>query len=358
MLVVISAIVTAAALLCRRPLLYLLGCSDSMYPFANAYFTICAAGTAFSLIGMGMNQFILAQGYAKQGMLAVTVGAVINILLDPLLIFKLGMGISGAAYATVIAQFFSMIYVLRFLRRNDTPMKVKLGGYSGRTAVKILSIGIMSFLITLLDNFIIILLNATLRRYAPGDMGDLYIACAAVVQSFMTIVYLPSQGITTGCATIFSYHSGAKHFKKVDRAFTCVLFFCAVYMGLMCLTAQLAPSAIAGIFLQDSENIALASSFSRKYTLCMVFVAFQYAYVDGLTAMGKVRYALPMSVFRKFVYIFCVIALPMTTALENIFYANAISDFIGGSFTCLLFWLVIRNRLKRQLSPEAEKMSL
>ena len=156
-------------------------CIRDRYPFANAYFTICAAGTAFSLIGMGMNQFILAQGYAKQGMLAVTVGAVINILLDPLLIFKLGMGISGAAYATVIAQFFSMIYVLRFLRRNDTPMKVKLGGYSGRTAVKILSIGIMSFLITLLDNFIIILLNATLRRYAPGDMGDLYIACACLL---------------------------------------------------------------------------------------------------------------------------------------------------------------------------------
>lgn len=351
MLIAISAIVTAAALLCKRPLLFLLGCSASMYPFADAYFTICVLGTAVSLIGTGMNQFILAQGYAKQGMFAVTIGAVVNIVLDPILIFKLDMGISGAALATVIAQFFTMIYVLKFLRRDDTPMKVGLGGYCGRTAASIISIGIMSFLITLLDNFIIILLNATLRRYAPGDAGDLYIACAAVVQSFMTIVYLPSQGITTGCATIFSYHSGAKHFKKVDKAFTCVLSFCAVYMAIMFLAAQLAPSVITGIFLQDPENIAFASSFLRKYTLCMVFVAFQYAYVDGLTAMGKVRYALPMSVFRKCVYIVCVILLPMATALENIFYANAISDFVGGTFTCLLFWLVIRKRLKRELTP-------
>lgn len=350
LLIVISAVVTGIAILLKRPLLFLLGCSEKMYPFANTYFTIYVLGTVVSLVGTGMNQFIMAQGYAKKGMLAVTIGAAANILLDPVFIFGFDMGIAGAALATVISQLLTMIYVLHFLCREDTSVKIRIGGYSGRISGRIISIGVMSFLITLLDNFIIILLNATLRRYAPGDAGDVYIACAAVVQSFMTIVYLPSQGITTGCATIFSYHSGAKHFRKVDKAFTCVLCLCGAYMGLLFLTAQLIPSVISGFFLQEADYIALASSFLRKYTLCMVFVAFQYAYVDGLTAMGKVRYALPMSVFRKIFYIICVIFLPMAMSLEAVFYANAIADFVGGSFTCLFFWTVVRKRIRRELT--------
>lgn len=356
MLVLISIAVTFIALAVKKPLLYLLGCSDRMYPYASSYFTIYALGTLFSLTGTGMNQFILAQGYARNGMISVTTGAIANIILDPVFIFAFDMGIAGAALATVIAQLITMIYVLAFLRKEDTPVRIKAGGYSAKIVGKIVSIGIMSFLITLLDNFIIILLNATLRRYAPGDTGDMYIACAAVVQSFMSVVYLPSQGITTGCSTIFSYHSGARHFKKVDQAFTRVLLLCFAYMGIWFLAAQLFPSFIAGFFLQGTENIAIAASFLRKYTLCMVFVAFQYAYVDGLTAMGRIRYALPMSVFRKILYILCVITLPMVTQLENIFYANAIADLIGGSFTCLLFWLFVRKQLKIQLAPQADSL--
>lgn len=228
-------------------------------------------------------------------------------------------------------------------------MYIGLGGYDFSTVKRIVGIGIMSFLITILDNFIIVLLNVSLRRYGGDTLGDQYIACAAVVQSFMVIVFSPAQGITTGCGTLFGYHYGAGNYRKVMQVFKNVFILCGIYMGIMTLLAQTVPGVFAGLFVQGEENIGLASLFIRKYTAGLLGVAVQYAFVDGLTAMGKVKLALPLSLFRKLLYVACVLLLPVFFSLDNIFFAGTISDVVGASFTLACFFGIARKKLKKEL---------
>ena len=172
MLIVISVMVTAGVLAWKKELLYLLGCSDAMYPYASCYFTIYIAGTVFSLCGVGLNSFILAQGFSRQGMISVSLGAIVNTVLDPILIFAFDMGIAGAAVATVIAQLVVLVYVLRFLGRKDLTVRLGMGGYQWKVVGRILYIGLMPFLITMLDNLITILLNMQLRKFGGEVLGD------------------------------------------------------------------------------------------------------------------------------------------------------------------------------------------
>lgn len=342
----ISAVVTVSLLLFRRPMLYLLGCSDAMFPYAQSYFTIYLCGTVASLCSIGLNQFLLAQGYARQGMVSVVIGAGVNLLLDPLLIFGLDMGVAGAAVATVTAQTCMALYVIFQLRRPNIPIRLGLHSWKSALCRRIVTIGSMSFLITILDNLIIILLNIVLRKYGGAVQGDRLITCATVVQSFLTIVFCPAQGITTGCGTIFSYHYGARNFSKIQQAFAYMFALCALYIGLMQLSVQLFPQVFVGLFLQDSNLYALAVNALRLYTFALIGVAVQYALVDGLTAMGLIRYALPLSVFRKLVYLAYILVLPHLLDIQYIFLAGTISDAIGASFSLLLFFSYILPRLR------------
>lgn len=215
---------------------------------------------------------------------------------------------------------------------------------------RILQIGMMPFLIMVLDNFIIIFLNASLRYHGGSALGDQYIACAAVVQSFMVIVTCPAQGITTGCGTLYSYHYGAGNYEKVIQVFRYVFLLCIAYIGFLFLLAQAVPQVFVRMFISGEENILLASSFVRKYTLGLFGIAVQYAIVDGLTAMGKIRYAMPISLFRKAMYLILIFALPLVTELKNIFYAGAVSDLLGSGLTVLVFFTVIKKKLRKELS--------
>ena len=350
LLLVISAAVTALMLLIKRPLLYMLGCSDAMYPYAEAYFTIYILGTAASLSGIGLNHFLLAQGFARQGMIAVALGAVMNVILDPLFIFTADLGIAGAAMATVISQCFMAAYVI--LRLSSRKMPVRFNFCKPRKALcfRIISVGSMSFLITILDNFIIILLNVALRSYGGTGYGDQLITCATLVQSFLTIVSCPAQGITSGCAAIFGYHYGAGHYQKVRQAFIGVFALCGVYIGILQLLVQAFPRLFAGLFLQGSDLMQLASSSLRMYTMALIGVAVQYALVDGLMAMGKIRFAFPLSVFRKLVYVACILILPRLMDIRYVFYAGSVSDLVGAAFSAAVFFCVINPKLKYELS--------
>ncbi len=349
MLVVISVVVTVLALAFQRPLLFLLGSSKKMYPLASRYFTVYVLGTIVSLCGVGMNQFILAQGYAKEGMKSLMLGTVVNVVLDPLLIFGLDMGIQGAALATVLAQIVVCVYVLHFLlKKQDIPVSLTFGGYGMRIVKRILSIGFMSFLITFMDNMILILMNMSLRKYG-GDMGDSYIASAAIIQSFMALINCPGQGITSGCGTLFSYHYGAGNYKKVMEAFRHVLFLCLGFIGLLLIAVQWQPEVFVRLFVRDGSRIAETSVFLKRYTLGMLGIAVQLAYVDGLTAMGKIRFAFPMSIFRKCVYIMSLLVLPLLFSVDKIFFVGTVSDVIGASFTLILFYTVAAKSIKREL---------
>lgn len=349
LLIAISFLLTAGLLIAREPLLYLLGCSEAMYPYAETYFTIYICGTVASLCGVGLNQFLLAQGYAKQGMLAVVIGAAANVILDPLFIFGFHMGIAGAAIATVISQCCMAVYVVRQLCSPQMSVRLRFHKPKRELCLRIVAIGSMSFIITLLDNLIIILLNAVLRKYGGAVRGDQLITCATVVQSFLTIVSCPAQGITSGCGTIYSYHYGAGHYQKVRQAFIGVFLLCGAYIGLLWIAVQAFPQVFTGLFLQDGSLSRQASACLRMYTLALIGVAVQYALVDGLTAMGKVRFAFPLSVFRKIVYIVCVFALPAVLDIQDVFYAGSISDAVGAAFSIVLFFFMINPRLKKEL---------
>lgn len=310
--------------------------------------TIYISGTFPALCTLSMNQFILAQGYAKKGMVAVIIGALCNVILDSIFIYIFDMGVGGAAAATVISQILAMLFVLTALRSKTMTLRLKLGGISSDTVKRILIIGIMPFLITVLDNFILILLNIQLRR-CGGSMGDTYITCCAIVQSFMVLVNCPGQGITNGCGTLFGFHYGAGSYKKVMSIFKYVFLLCMAYMSVLFVIAQFCPRPFVRLFSTNPSEIALTSDFISKYTLGLFGIAVQFAFVDGLTAMGKVKYAMPLSLFRKLVYIISVVVIPVILPLENIFYTGTVADVIGSLFTLTVFFTLFRKKLKNEM---------
>ncbi len=350
----LSVIITMLSLIFTKPLLYALGCSDVMYPYAKGYFRIYVIGTAAVLCGMGMNQFILAFGNAKRGMLAVMIGAIINTILDPIFIYGFNMGIQGAAAATVIAQFCVLIYVLLFLFSDKAVFKLRFSRLDCRIAAKILKIGSLPFFIMLFDNLLVISMNFALRKYGGNVIGDKYISCAAIVQSFMVLVFYPAQGITTGCNTLYSYHYGAGNYDKVMQIFRYVFCLCAVYMLILYAAAQQASEIFVRIFIRDEDVIILTASFIQKYTLGLFGIAIQYAIVDGLTAMGQIRFAMPISFFRKILYILCVFIIPIFCSLDNIFYAETVSDVLGASITAIVFITIIVPKLRLKMNRKTD----
>lgn len=354
LLIFISIIITVLSLIFAKPLLYALGCSDKMYPYAGSYFKTYVIGTIAVLCGTGMNQFILALGHAKHGMIAIITGAIINTILDLFFIYVLHMDIQGAACASVLAQFCVLFYVLRFLFSEKTYLpleRTKHLSFHFNVIRKILTIGSLPFFIMLFDNLLIISLNFVLRKYGGEVMGDQYISCAAVVQSFMILVFYPAQGITSGCGTLYSYHYGAGHYDKIVQIFRYVFFLCASYMLILCITVQFMPEMFVQIFVKEKRLMILSASCIRKYTLGLLGVAVQYAIIDGLTAMGQIRSALPISFFRKILYMICVFLIPLTGSLENIFYSETISDLIGASVTIIVFIAKILPELRDKPKP-------
>ncbi len=351
----LSAILTLLLLIFTKPMLYALGCSDTMYPYASGYFRIYVTGTAAVLCGTGMNQFVLAFGNAKRGMLAVMIGAIVNTILDPVFIYGFHMGIQGAAIATIIAQVCVLLYVLLFLLSDQAVFRLGYTRLDDRIVWQILRIGSLPFFIMLFDNLLVISLNFTLRKYGGSIMGDQYLSCAAIVQSFMVLVFYPAQGITTGCSTLYGYHYGAGHYDKVMQIFKYVFCLCAGYMLLLCVAAQLIPEAFARIFTKEDRLILLSASCIQKYTCGLLGVAMQYAIVDGLTAMGQIRLALPISFFRKILYVICVFLIPMFCSLENVFYAETISDLAGAGVTVIVFITIIVPKLQLKMKNKVSR---
>ena len=353
LLIICSVIVTTALLLFKRPFLYLLGCSDTMYQTASTYFTIYALGTGAVLCGTGLNRFIMGQGFARQGMMSVVIGAMLNIALDPVFIYALDMGVAGAALATVISQFGVLFYVLVVLNHHSMPIRIGFGQYSIAVCLKILSIGSMSLFIIVLDNLLIILLNVMLRKYG-GSLGDQYISYAAVVQSVMVVAICPAEGLTSGCSTLFSYYYGSGRYSRIIESFRYVLIYTGLYLGVLTLAILTAPEVFVRLFLNNLSSVAQTAVFARRYCMGFAFVAIQFAFVDGFTAMGMVREAIPISFFRKSLYVIAILLLPRFLPLEYIFYACPISDGVGSMFTLAMYFLILKKRLAMVMLQHSE----
>lgn len=348
MLCVISVFLVIILFPIKKPMLLFFGASEATIPYAERYFSIYLAGTIFALLSTGMSQFIICQGFAKKTMTAVILGAVLNIILDPVFIFVFHMGVAGAAVATVISQFASCCFVLIFLFGKRPPIRITFGGYDWRIMRQVLSLGFSPFIIIALDNVMIIAMNAILQKYGGAAQGDTLIVCATIAQSFMLAVTMPLGGITGGTQTILSYNYGARQIDRVKSAQKRIFLLCLAYTGLMTLVAWLGGHLFVRLFTDDPAISEKAVWAIRVCTLSLLPLGIQYEIVDGFTALGQVRYALPLSCWRKLTYFVSLFILPAVWGAEAAFFAEPISDFLGPLVSVIVYLLAMNRVLEKR----------
>lgn len=348
MLIVVSVILTISFLLMKDRLLLWFGASEVTFAYADTYMTIYTAGTFFALMAIGLNYFITCQGFSTIGMATVLTGAVTNILLDPLFIFAFDMGVAGAAVATVIAQIMSCLFAMGFLLSKRVPIGICFGNYSGKVMAKILSVGFSPFLILATDSIIILITNAVLQKYGGPQQGDLLISAATIVQSYMMLITGPMLGITGGTQAIVSYNYGAKQTERVKKTEWHVLKMCVIFTTVMFVVTQFASSAFVSIFTDGRELKELSAWGIRVFTLSIIPLSFQYTFVDGMTAVGRTKTALMLSLFRKGSYVALTLTLPMIFTAKAVFYAEPVVDFSAAVITTITFFTVFGKHLKKR----------
>lgn len=347
MLSVISALITILVLGVKNQLLIWFGASKAIFPYADSYITIYLLGTIFALLSIGMNQFIICQGFAKVAMLSVMLGAAINIILDPVFIFVFQMGVSGAALATVLSQIASCTFVLKFLFGKKVPIRITFGGYEWYIMKRVILLGMTPFLIIAFDNILIIAMNAALQ-YFGGQQGDKLLTCATIVQSFMLMVTMPLGGITGGTGPILGYNFGARRSDRVLSAQKYILILGLIFTFFIFLLSQTVPQYFVKIFTRKEEYIELTVWAIRVFAVGIIPLSVQYVVVDGFTGMGIAHIAIFLSMFRKSVYLAGVLLLPMIFSVTAIFYAEAISDFAGTAMSVIVYALTIKKILRRR----------
>lgn len=355
LLVVFSAVLTVLFLVSKRYLLNWFGASPATFPYADSYLTIYTAGTFFALLAIGLNYFITCQGFPAIGMITVLIGAVTNIILDPVFIFVLDMKVAGAAIATVIAQFASCAFAFCFLTGKKIPIKItrlRKKTFSPLIVKKIIGLGISPFLILATDSVIIIVLNTVLQKYGGPKEGDILITCATIVQSYMMLITGPMLGISSGTQAILSYNYGSRNIKRVKKAEKYVLILCLCFTTLMFLLSRIVPEYFIRIFTKDALQLQLCTWGIGVFTLMIIPLSFQYVFVDGFTALGRSKTALVLSLWRKGDYMLFTIVLPIFFGAKSAFYAQPLADGIGAVMSTIAFLLIFRKHLeKREAQP-------
>ena len=349
--VIVSLVLTAVLLLFNRPLLLAFGASENTIDYAVSYMSVYAIGTIFVQLTLGMNAFITAQGFAKTGMYSVIIGAVLNIVLDPVFIFALHMGVAGAAVATVLSQMASCAFVLSFLFGKKVPVKISFGGYDRKLIQRILLVGFTPFIIIAVDNVMIISMNSVLQTYGGPGEGDMLITCATIVQSFMLVITMPLGGITGGTQTILAFNYGAGQPDRVKKAQRFIFLLSAGYTTILFILAQTAGHIFVRLFTSDPALIAEAAKTIKIYTLAVIPLSIQYVIVDGFTGLGKVQLSLPLSFFRKLVYFLPLFLLPRFFGARATFYAEPISDIIAPVVSIFIYAVAMKRILKKPVIP-------
>lgn len=352
LLVIFSALLTLIFLLVKDYLLNWFGASPATFPYADSYMTIYTIGTFFALMAVGLNYFITCQGFPGVGMMTVIIGALTNIVLDPVFIFGFHMGVAGAAIATVIAQFVSCAFAFRFLTGKKIPIKITLlkrKYFSPVIVSRILTLGISPFLILATDSVILIVLNTVLQTYGGPKEGDLLITCATIVQSYMMLITGPMLGISSGTQAILSYNYGAKNIARVKSAEKYILLLCLCFTTIMFLVSRTIPEYFISIFTRDPSQIDLCVWGIRVFTMMIIPLSFQYVFVDGFTALGRSKTALFLSVFRKGDYMLFTMVLPIFFGARSAFYAQPLADGIGAVMSSIAFLLIFKKHLEKRM---------
>lgn len=336
--IVISAILTAVMLIFSRDLLLMFGASENTIGYAADYMRIYAIGTLFVQLTLGMNAFITAQGFATTGMLTVLIGAVANIALDPLFIYGLGMGVRGAALATVISQGLSCVWVICFLRGKKTLLRLKRENLlvSPKLILPCVALGLAAFIMQSSESMISVCFNSSLLRYG----GDVAVGAMTILSSVMQFAMLPLQGIAQGAQPISSYNYGARNTDRVRQTFRLLLRVCLAYSMVLWAGIMLFPRGFAGIFTPDAELLDFTARALRIYCAMLFLFGIQIACQMTFVSIGNAPCSILVAVLRKFVLLLPLIfLLPslLPDKVTAVYLAEPVADVIAVTCTALLF---------------------
>lgn len=348
--ILISVVLTIVLLIWNRELLMAFGASSNTIEYGVHYMNIYALGTIFVEITLGMNAFITAQGFAKTGMLSVLIGAVSNIILDPVFIFGFHMDVRGAALATIISQALSCIWVVHFLCGKRTYLKIKKANLKLTSAIILpcLALGVATFIIQASESVISVCFNSSLQKYG----GDIAVGAMTILTSVMQFAMLPLQGLGQGAQPIISYCYGAKDTERVRGAFKLLLKVSLAYSILLWIFVMLFPGGFAALFTSDARLVEFTKTALRIYMGSMLLFGIQMACQMTFNALGKAKESIIVAVTRKFILLIPLIYLmpviirsDQTTA---VYLAEPIADLIAVTFTAILFSVQFKKILKMQ----------
>jgi len=346
-LLLLAVVLTSVFYFTAPTLLRLFGASDATLPYAVTYGRIYILGCVSVLIVMGMNVFITTQGFASMSMLTTVIGAVINIALDPIFIFALDMGVAGAAYATVISQIVSAVWILLFLTGKKTVLKLKTSNMKleKNVIMPCLGLGISSFVMVSTESILSISFTSSLARFG----GDVAVGAMTVLTSINQLITMPLSGICQGGQPLISFNYGAKKFDRVKEAFFCQFGVCVAYTTVFWALLMLLPNVFAGIFTSDAALVDYTAWALKIFLACGFSVGFQISCQQAFMALGQAKISLIMALLRKvFLLIPMIFLLPIffQNKAFAVFLAEPVSDFIAAAVTTFMFFRFFIRMLK------------
>ena len=346
--IIVSLILTAVLIIWNRDFLLAFGASENTVSFASDYMSIYAIGTIFVQLTLGMNAFITAQGFTNISMLSVIVGAVSNIILDPIFIYGFGMGVKGAALATIISQALSCVWVISFLCSKKSILRLKAENFipKPRIVLPCIALGSASFIMQASESVISVCFNSSLLHYG----GDIAVGAMTILTSVMQFAMLPPQGIAQGAQPILSYNYGAKNAERVRGTYRLLLKVCLTYSVIIWAAVMIFPSIFVSMFTSKEVLIDFAAKALRIYFSGMALFGIQIACQMTFVSLGNAPMSVLVAVVRKFVLLLPLIYI-MPNFVSNqtigVYMAEPVADVIAVTFTAILFTFQFKQSLKK-----------
>ena len=349
LLLLFGAVLTILGYLFKTPLLWLLGASTETMPYADAYLSIYLTGSIFVMVSLGLNSFINAQGFAGIGMATVAIGAVLNLVLDPIFIFQFEMGVQGAALATVISQFVAAVWTFRFLTGKKTMIKLKKEAMQlkAERVKQIISLGMAGFTMSITNSLVQMVNNASLQTWG----GDIYVAVITVINSVREVIQMPVSGISNSAQPIMSFNFGAKEYGRVKETIKLNTGLLVGYTLLAWAFVSFFPEFCIQVFNKDPELLAAGVPSMHLYFFGFFMMAFQFAGQAVFQSLGYAKRAIFFSIFRKVVIVIpLILVLPGIDGLgvKGVFLAEPISNFIGGAACFATMMVTVYRKLGKE----------
>lgn len=337
-LVTASIVLTVTISIFKEPLLYLFGASENTISYALDYIGIYALGTIFVQLTLGMNVFISTQGFSKVSMMTVLIGAITNIILDPIFIFGLNLGVKGAALATIISQAVSAVWTIKFLTGKKTVLRIKPQYFKLKKDIMLpcIALGVGPFAMQATESILVLCFNSSLLQYG----GDIAVGTMTILSSAMQFALLPLQGITQGGQPIISYNFGARKIDRVKQAFKYQTIACVSYVIVIFAIVMIAPQAFVMVFTDKAELMVMATWAIRIYMFMVIMMGIQISCQQTFIALGNAKASMFLAIFRKIIVLIPLIyILPMffSDKVFAIFLAEPVADFIAVSVTIMMF---------------------